>query len=320
MDLPLVVAIITFFAVMLASLALFLYSNSKQAVQSWRRRVEGAGASAEATPLGPFDELRIQLHALLEWFGRLNQPSNADEVRATRRMLVTAGYRNGKAPLFFLGARLLLAIAIVFPLALIPTKMLGFPTLSNLILFYVAGAACGYYAPVVWLRRAMASRKDALQRAIPDALDLMVVCVEAGLGLDQAIGRVGDEVQRTHPELSDELHLLALELRTGVSRQDALRNLAQRTDLEDVRNLVALLVQTDRFGTSIGQALRVHADSMRTTRRLKAEELAAKLPVKLLFPLIFFIFPSIFIVVIGPAAIKAVKLLFPVLSGSGAGH
>ncbi len=143
----------------------------------------------------------------------------------------------------------------------------------------------------------------------------MVVCVEAGLGLDQAIGRVGEEVKRAHPELSDELNVLALELRTGVSRQEALRNLAQRTDLEEVRNLVAILVQTDRFGTSIGQALRVHADAMRTTRRLKAEELAAKLPVKLLLPLIFFIFPSMFIVVIGPAVIKMIKVFFPALNG-----
>jgi tight adherence protein C len=146
-------------------------------------------------------------------------------------------------------------------------------------------------------------------------LDLMVVCVEAGLGLDQAIGRVGEEVGRSHPALSDELNLLAMELRTGVSRQEALRNLALRTDLEEVRNLVALLIQTDRFGTSIGQALRVHADSMRTTRRLKAEELAAKLPVKLLFPLVFFIFPSMFIVIIGPAAIKMVRIIFPAMAG-----
>lgn len=316
MDLPLIIAFFTFFAVMLASAALFLYFNSKEALQAWRRRVEGACSSAKtAEPLGALEELRARLRAVLEWFGRINQPSNVEQVRATRRMLVTAGYRSGKAPIFFLGSRLLLAIVIVFPLAMIPAKLLGFPTLNNLILIYMVGAASGYYAPVVWLRRAIAARKEALQRAIPDALDLMVVCVEAGLGLDQAINRVGEEVARTHPELSDELHLLSLELRTGVSRQEALRNLAQRTDLEDVKNLVALLVQTDRFGTSIGQALRVHADSMRTTRRLKAEELAAKLPVKLLLPLIFFIFPSIIIVVIGPAVIKAVKFLFPMLSG-----
>jgi len=316
MDLPLVIAVVTFLAVMLASSALFLYLNSRGAVQTWRRRAEGSHniTEAEATDHGLAGELTTQLRALLEWFGRLNQSSNTEVVRATKRMLVTAGYRSGKAPILFLGARLLSAIVIVVPLAMIPAKLLGFPTLTNLLLLYVAGAGCGYYAPKFWLTRAIAARKDALQRGIPDALDLMVVCVEAGLGLDQAIARVGEEIKRTHPVLNDELQLLSLELRTGVSRQEALRNLAQRTDVEDIKNLVALLVQTDRFGTSIGQALRVHADSMRTTRRLKAEELAAKLPVKLLLPLIFFIFPSIMIVVIGPAAIKAVRLLFPALN------
>jgi tight adherence protein C len=317
MDLPLVIAVITFLAVMLGSSALFVYLNSKEAIQIWRRRAEGnhSVAEAEAARDGLAGELMAQLRGLLEWFGRLNQPSNSEQVRETKRMLVTAGYRSGKAPILFLGARVLSAIVIVVPLAMIPTKLLGFPTLTNLLLLYVAGAGCGYYAPKVWLSRAISARKDALQRGIPDSLDLMVVCVEAGLGLDQAIARVGEEIKRTHPVLNDELQLLSLELRTGVSRQEALRNLAQRTDLEDIRNLVALLVQTDRFGTSVGQALRVHADSMRTTRRLKAEEMAAKLPVKLLLPLIFFIFPSILLVVIGPAAIKAVRLLFPALTG-----
>ena len=317
MDIPLIVALVTFVAVVLASSAVFLYFNSREALQTWRRRAEGASAAeeSEAVPAGIVDQLRAQLQALLEWFGRMNQPSNVEEVRATRRLLINAGYRSGKAPVFFLGAKLLLAIVIVGLLAMIPAKLLGFPSVSKLTFYYVLAAACGYYAPAFWLRRAIEARKDSIQRAIPDALDLMVVCVEAGLGLDQAIGRVGEEVKRAHPELSDELSLLALELRTGVSRQEALRNLAHRTDLEEVRNLVALLVQTDRFGTSIGQALRVHADSMRTTRRLKAEELAAKLPVKLLLPLIFFIFPSMFIVVIGPAAIKMMRVFFPALNG-----
>ena len=317
MDIPLIVALVTFVAVVLASSAVFLYFNSREALQTWRRRAEGASAAeeSEAVPAGIVDQLRAQLQALLEWFGRMNQPSNVEEVRATRRLLINAGYRSGKAPVFFLGAKLLLAIVIVGLLAMIPAKLLGFPSASKLTFYYVLAAACGYYAPAFWLRRAIEARKDSIQRAIPDALDLMVVCVEAGLGLDQAIGRVGEEVKRAHPELSGELSLLALELRTGVSRQEALRNLAHRTDLEEVRNLVALLVQTDRFGTSIGQALRVHADSMRTTRRLKAEELAAKLPVKLLLPLIFFIFPSMFIVVIGPAAIKMMRVFFPALNG-----
>ena len=316
MDVPLIVALVSFLAVMLASSAVFLYFNSRETLQTWRRRAEGASAAveSEAGPAGMVDLLKEQLRALLEWSARMNQPSNVEDVRATRRKLINAGYRSVKASAFFIGAKLLLAIAMVFLLAMIPVKLLGFPSVSNLTFYYVLAAACGYYAPALWLRRAIAARKDALQRAIPDALDLMVVCVEAGLGLDQAIGRVGQEVKRTHPELSDELNILTLELRTGLSRQEALRNLAYRTDLEEVRNLVALLVQTDRFGTSIGQALRVHADSMRSTRRLKAEELAAKLPVKLLFPLIFFIFPSMFIVLLGPAAIQMIRVLFPTLT------
>jgi tight adherence protein C len=315
MDVPLIVALVTFFAIVLASSAVFLYFNSREALQAWRRRADGTSAIAEseAAHAGMVEHLKAQLQALLEWFGKLNQPSDVERVQATRRLLINAGYRSGKASVFFVGAKLLLAIVIVCLLAMIPAKALGFPSASKLTFFYVLAAACGYYAPAYWLRRAIAARKDALQRAIPDALDLMVVCVEAGLGLDQAIGRVGEEVKRAHPELSDELHILALELRTGLSRREALRNLAHRTDLEEVKNLVALLVQTDRFGTSIGQALRVHADAMRTTRRLRAEELAAKLPVKLLLPLIFFIFPSMFIVLLGPACIKMIRVLFPAL-------
>ena len=313
MDVPLLIALFTFLTVVLVSSAAFLYMNSREALQTWRRRADGTPVVAEATGAG--DQMMAQFHALLEWFAKMNQPSNVDEVRATRRKLITAGYRSGKAPVFFTGAKLFLAVLMTALIALVPVKLLGFPTFSNLVFYYVLAATCGYYAPVVWLRRAIAQRKDALQRAIPDALDLMVVCVEAGLGLDQAITRVGEEVKRTHPALSDELNLLAMELRTGVSRQEALRNFAQRSDLEEARNLVALLVQTDRFGTSIGQALRVHADAMRTTRRLRAEELAAKMPVKLLFPLVFFIFPSMFIVLLGSAVIQMVRVLFPTMNG-----
>jgi tight adherence protein C len=317
MDVPLIVGLVTFLGVMLASSAVFLYFNSREALQTWRRRAAGTSATAESdvAHAGMVNQLKAQLQALLEWFARMNQPSNVEKVRETRRLLINAGYRSAKASVFFVGSKLLLAIVIVCLLAMIPAKVLGFPSASKLTFFYVLAAACGYYAPALWLRRAIAARKDALQRAIPDALDLMVVCVEAGLGLDQAIGRVGEEVKRAHPALNDELNMLTLELRAGVARQEALRNLAHRTDLEELRNLVALLVQTDRFGTSIGQALRVHADAMRTTRRLKAEELAAKLPVKLLLPLVFFIFPTIIIVTVGPAIIRMVTVLFPVLNG-----
>lgn len=316
MELPLVVALCTFLAVMLLGSALYVYLDRQEVVAGWRRRAEGNIESQEAEkPGNVLDAVRVQLQGLLEWFAKWNQPSDAAEIKATRGLLITAGYRSSKAPVFFIGSKLLLAVTMVVLFALIPVKLLGFPSTTTMLLYYVCMAACGYYAPTVWLKRVIADRQDAVRRAIPDALDLMVVCVEAGLGLDQAIGRVGQEVSQAHPALGDELNILSQELRTGVQRQAALRNLAYRTDLEEVRNLVALLVQTDRFGTSIGQALRVHADSIRTKRRLSAEELAAKLPVKLLFPLIFFIFPSMFIVTIGPACIKIVKVLFPAMTG-----
>jgi tight adherence protein C len=315
MEFPLVAAISTFVVFVLASTAAFLYLSSRQMMQRWRRRADGQSISAEEMQAqqGLFDQAEVQIRALLEWFAKFNQPSNVEEMRATRRMLINAGYRRAKAPIFYTGAKLLLATVSVTLVAAIPAKVLGFPSMNTLIFYYLVAATCGYYSPLIWLKRAIADRQEALQRAIPDALDLMVVCVEAGLGLDQAMARVAAEINQPHSALGDELAVLGLELRAGVQRQEALRSLAQRTNLEEVRNLVALLVQTDRFGTSIGQALRVHADSMRTTRRLKAEELAAKLPVKLLLPLIFFIFPCMFIVTIGPAVIRIIRVLFPAL-------
>ncbi len=318
MEFPLVAAFGTFLSVMLLGSALYVYLERREVLEVWRRRAAGHKESfSEAQPSseGILDAAQAQLQVVLEWFAKWNQPSDAEEAKATRHLLITAGYRSKKAPIFFVGTKLLLAVALVVLFAMIPVKLLGFPSTTKMLFYYICVAACGYYAPSLWLRRVIAERQDTLQRAIPDALDLMVVCVEAGLGLDQAIARVGQEVSQAHPALGDELNILSQELRTGVQRQVALRNLAHRTDLAEVRNLVALLVQTDRFGTSIGQSLRVHAESMRTTRRLKAEELAAKLPVKLLFPLVCFIFPSMFIVTIGPACIRMVRVLFPALSG-----
>ena len=316
MDFPLIAALSTF-CVILASTASFLYLSSRETMQTWRRRADGQVSSAEDLP-GPkgwVDRAELQIRALLEWFAKFNQSSNIEEMRATKRMLVTAGYRGAKAPTLYTGAKLLMATVGVMLVTIIPAKALGFPTTNTLLFYYLLAATCGYYVPSIWLKKAIASRQDALQRGIPDALDLMVVCVEAGLGLDQAMARVAAEIYQAYPELGDELTVLGLELRAGVQRQEVFRNLAQRTNLEEVKNLVALLVQTDRFGTSIGQALRVHADSMRTTRRLKAEELAAKLPVKLLLPLIFFIFPCMFIVTIGPAVIRIIKVLLPAFAG-----
>ena len=154
-------------------------------------------------------------------------------------------------------------------------------------------------------------RQHRMRLSLPDALDLLVVSVEAGLGLDQAIQRVADELFLVHPELSEELRLVHLEVRAGTARAEALKNLASRTQVDDLSSLVTMLVQTDKFGTSVAQALRVHSDSLRTKRRQRAEEAAAKTGAKMVFPLVFCIFPAIWVVTIGPAAIKFVEVLIP---------
>ncbi len=173
----------------------------------------------------------------------------------------------------------------------------------------LALALVGFYLPNLWLRLKIGARKEKIMEGFPDALDLMVICVEAGMGLDQAINRVGEEMKLSCPPISDEFRTLNMEMRMGKSRREALRNMANRTELDDVTSLVTLLIQTDQFGTSIGQALRVHSDSMRVQRRQRAEEKAAKLALKLLFPLIFFIFPSLFVVIMGPAMIQVFHAL-----------
>ncbi len=176
------------------------------------------------------------------------------------------------------------------------------------MLLIVVLALAGFYLPEIWLKIRINSRKDQITRGFPDALDLMVICTEAGMGLDSTINRVGEEMKLRHPALSEELKILMLELRAGKLRRDALRNLAMRTDSEDVQSFVTLLIQTEKFGTNVAQAMRVQADSMRTRRAQKVEQLAATLAVKLLFPTILLIFPSLFLVLLGPALIRAFRL------------
>jgi tight adherence protein C len=204
----------------------------------------------------------------------------------------------------FLGIRLACAIT-VFLVMMSPLL-----TRPNLLMA-LAFCALGYLLPAMALGRMAKRRQHRIRLGLPDALDLLVVSVEAGLGLDQAIQRVSDELRFAHPDLADELRLINLELRAGKARSDALRNLAERTQLDDLSSLVAMLVQTDKFGTSVAQSLRVHSETMRTKRRQRAEEAAAKTGVKMVFPLVFCIFPAIFVVTIGPAAIRFVQVLVP---------
>ena len=239
----------------------------------------------------------------LKKIGRV-APQSPAEMGKLQRKLTMAGYRSHEAIAVFFGSRLGCAL-LVF--ALLASPVIVRPNL----LVAITGAALGYLLPTMALGRLAKRRQHRIRLGLADALDLLVVSVEAGLGLDQAIQRVGEEIAFAHPDLSDELRLINLELRAGKARSDALKNLGDRTGVDDIISLVAMLVQTDKFGTSVAQSLRVHSETVRTKRRQRAEEAAAKTGVKMVFPLVFCIFPAIFIVTIGPAAIKFVQVIVP---------
>ena len=243
---------------------------------------------------------------LLKTLKRLGNaaPKPSREIGKLKERLIHSGYRGSEALTVFFGIRLGMAI-LLFVLGTSPLVP------KSSLLAGLAGAAFGYLLPSMALGRMAQRRQHRIRLSLPDALDLLVVSVEAGLGLDQAVQRVADELSLVHPELSEELRLVHLEVRAGTARADALKNLANRTQLDDLSSLVTMLVQTDKFGTSVAQSLRVHSDSLRTKRRQRAEETAAKTGAKMVFPLVFCIFPAIWVVTIGPAAIKFVQVLIP---------
>jgi len=233
-------------------------------------------------------------------------PKSPSEVSKTRAWLMQAGYREDRHLAIFFGIRVLfvlLALALVFTTGLAvksPFLIIAFPLL-------------GYILPRFVLKRKIKARQQRIRLSLPDALDLTTLCVEAGLGIDQALQRVSQELSHVHRDLCEEFTLLNLEIRAGKPRMEALRNLAQRTAVDDLRALVAVLVQTDRFGTSISQALRVHSDSLRVERRQRAEEQAAKTTIKMVPVLVFFVFPSMFFISLGPALILLMRNLLPVI-------
>lgn len=271
---------------------------------------EGGGGSATE----PTGYLRFILY-LFQRVGKFVKSDDKEVARGRRISFLKAGIRSEKAPFAFWGAKYVLGLLfpalfiVLTPIFLKPMK----PSMALLLSIFIVMA--GFYIPDVWLRLRISRRKEKIRDALPDALDLLVVCVEAGMGLDAAVHRVGEEIRNTSPVLSDEFRLFNLEVRAGKTKRDALKNLALRTDVEDVGSLVTLLIQTEKFGTSIAHSLRIYSDSFRTKRAQKAEEIAAKLPVKILMPLVLFIFPSIFIVIIGPGAIKIFRALVSTMAG-----
>ena len=258
------------------------------------------------------EEARPRFQNLIGMLKRVGEkaPRSPKELGQLRLRLVQAGYRRDEALTIFFGIRVTFALVMF---ALLSSPM--FMARPNMTIA-LGGLGFGYVLPGMVLARKAKARAHRIRLALADMLDLLVVSVEAGLGLDQAIARVGSELAFAYPELSDELRLINLELRAGKARSEALRNLADRTGVDDLSALVTMLIQTDKFGTSVAQSLRVYSETLRTKRRQRAEEAAAKTGVKMVFPLVFCIFPAIWVVTIGPAAIRFVTVLFPLIENA----
>jgi tight adherence protein C len=274
------------------------------------------GRLAEIQNLGPVTESvaavhrrraqRDRLEGVLRTLGK-RAASTRKDLGETRKALVRAGIRQEEGPALYYGARILGALLMPALILLLGAALHTAVLRATPLLLVSVGL--GYFLPRFLLKTRIRKRQEAIRLGLADALDLLVICVEAGLGLNQALVRVAEEMSHACPPIAEEFGLVNLEMRAGTSRPDALRHLSERTGVEDLQALVAMLIQTDRFGTSIAQSLRVHSDTLRTKRRQRAEEAAAKTTIKLVFPLVIFIFPAMFVVILGPAILHILEQL-----------
>jgi tight adherence protein C len=289
-----------FGSLIITAVALVMMPNKAVAID---RRLEELTLGRDAD-----SEQKSKRQSLVALFKRIGEkvPRSPKEMGSLRLRLVQAGYRREEAITIFFGMRVMFAFGLFL---FFSTSIIARPNMTMAL----AGLGAGYVLPGMALARLAKRRAHKIRLALADALDLLVVSVEAGLGLDAAMSRVGSELAFAYPALSDELKLINLELRAGKPRAEALRNLADRTGVDDLSSLVTMLIQTDKFGTSVAQSLRVYSDTLRTKRRQRAEEAAAKTGVKMVFPLVFCIFPAIWVVTIGPAAIRFMTVLFPMI-------
>jgi len=280
-----------------------LWVRPKEAIE----RVAGAGVlGSEQAPAHP----SLALREVVEKLGK-QVPQSPKDVTVMQRRLIRAGIRQQNAIMLLYGSKVVCSI--LLPI-LMTFAVLGADTdASNKFLAVAASVGLGFFGPNEYVNFRARRRQKMIRRGLPNALDLMVVCVESGLGLDQAILQVAKELDHAHPEISEEYALVNLELKAGKRRPEALRNMAERTGVDDLKKLVAVLIQADRFGTGVGQSLRAHADYMRVQARQVAEEKAAKLGVKLVFPIFFCILPSLFVVTVGPVVMKIIRELIPMM-------
>lgn len=279
------------------------WARPKEAIE----RVTGTGTMAvDEPPVHPSLVLRDMLKKLGEII-----PASPKDVSVMQRRMIRAGIRNPNALRYLLGSKVAMAILLPVLMGALVVGGSGDPT--NKFVAVAAAAAVGFFGPNEFINIKAKRRQKEVSRGLPNALDLMVVCVESGLGLDQAILQVSKELEHAHPDISEEFALVNLELKAGKRRVEALRNLSERTAVDDLKKLVAVLIQADRFGTGVAQSLRAHSDFMRVQARQTAEEKAAKLGVKLVFPIFFCILPSLFVVTVGPVAVKIVRELLPMM-------
>lgn len=297
----LVLSSLIFLAIALGLAAFFLWLTPTRA----EHRLQVMAGQAEKSD---WTETIVKVAGPL---ARLSTPEGDWENSPLRLRFLHAGIRNPDARLVYFAAKTMLPLALA---ALAFIALRGANEGLTMIFYVLAAALVGCYLPnlVVWL--SIRSRQREIFESFPDAADLMLVCVEAGLGLDAGLTRVADEIRRKSVALADELHLTNLEIRAGGTREKALRNLALRTGVEEIATFATMLTQADKFGTSIGDSLRVFSDDLRHKRQIRAEENAAKVPTKLLFPLVVCIFPAIIMVILGPAVITIIRTVLPMLS------
>jgi tight adherence protein C len=289
--------------VTLSFAGLRLWVRPKEAIE----RVTGTGAVEEEAPV----HASLLFRELLDRLGKV-MPMSPKDVTVMQRRLIRAGFRGPNAVRTLYGAKVAMAILIPVIAALLVAPNFADP--GNRVMVLIVAAALGFFGPNQYVLMAANKRQKALQHGLANALDLLVICVESGLGLDQGIAQVARELETAHPEICEEFAMVNLELKAGKRRSEALRNLADRTGCDDLKKLVAVLIQSDRFGTGVAASLRGHADYMRVQARQVAEEKAAKLGVKLVFPIFFCILPTLFVVTVGPVVMRIIRELIPTMN------
>lgn len=295
------------------SIALVIYAlwpKSKDDQDAIKRRMTGRSVQSDASDIRRRAKESVAkrvINSVAPIAVRPMQKQDAEKMSRLRIKLATAGFRSDTAPTTFLASKTIMAVILgLAAAAFVWTKGYTFP---NAIGITMIGIGLGFLTPDLWLGSAISKRSELIRNGLPDTLDLLVITVEAGLGLDAAFQRVGDDMRHVHPALSEELQLVTLETQMGIPRSEALANFGTRSGIEEARSLVAIVNQAERFGTSIARALRNQSDSLRVKRRQRAEERAQKTSVKLMAPLILFIFPAILVVLAGPAALKMIEAL-----------